>query len=66
MLISAIGRAKRITSASQEARAHVGVGQKLLAGAGMGIAALDKHDPTSLELYCDANPDADECRVYDD
>ena len=22
----------------------------------------DKHDPTSLELYCDANPDADECR----
>jgi hypothetical protein len=20
----------------------------------------------SLELYCDANPDADECRVYDD
>ena len=26
----------------------------------------DKHDPTSLELYCDANPDADECRVYDD
>ena len=26
----------------------------------------DKHAPTSLELYCDANPDADECRVYDD
>ena len=26
----------------------------------------DKHDPTPLELYCDANPDADECRVYDD
>ena len=26
----------------------------------------DKHDPTSLELYCDANPDAEECRVYDD
>ena len=26
----------------------------------------DKHDPTSLELYCDANPDADECRVHDD
>lgn len=20
----------------------------------------------SLELYCDANPDADECRVYED
>jgi hypothetical protein len=20
----------------------------------------------SLEVYCDANPDADECRVYDD
>ena len=26
----------------------------------------DKHDPTSLELYCDANPEAEECRVYDD
>lgn len=25
----------------------------------------DSHDPTSLELYCDANPDADECRFYD-
>jgi hypothetical protein len=26
----------------------------------------DLHDPTPLELYCDANPDALECRVYDD
>jgi len=26
----------------------------------------DNHDPTSLELHCEANPDADECRVYDD
>jgi hypothetical protein len=26
----------------------------------------DEHDPTSLELYCDAHPDALECRVYDD
>jgi len=26
----------------------------------------DEHDPTPLELYCDANPDALECRVYDD
>ena len=26
----------------------------------------DTHDPTSLELYCDANPDALECRVYED
>lgn len=26
----------------------------------------DHHDPTSLELYCDANPNALECRVYDD
>jgi len=26
----------------------------------------DDHDPTPLELYCDANPDALECRVYDD
>ena len=26
----------------------------------------DDHDPTALELYCDANPSASECRVYDD
>jgi hypothetical protein len=25
----------------------------------------DDHDPTTLELYCDANPDALECRIYD-
>lgn len=26
----------------------------------------DDHDPTSLEMYCENNPDAAECRVYDD
>jgi len=26
----------------------------------------DSHDPTPLELYCDTNPNALECRVYDD
>ena len=26
----------------------------------------DTHDPTPLELYCDSNPGALECRVYDD
>jgi len=26
----------------------------------------DSHDPTPLELYCDMNPDALECRVYED
>ena len=26
----------------------------------------DSHDPTPLELYCDAHPEALECRVYDD
>ena len=26
----------------------------------------DDHDPNSLELYCDANPDAPECRIYED
>ena len=26
----------------------------------------DTHDPTPLELYCDENPDALECRVYED
>lgn len=26
----------------------------------------DDHDPTPLELYCDQNPDALECRIYED
>jgi hypothetical protein len=26
----------------------------------------DSHDPTPLELYCDSNPNALECRVYED
>lgn len=26
----------------------------------------DDHDPSSLELYCDENPNALECRIYDD
>lgn len=26
----------------------------------------DSHDPTALELYCDAHPDAAECKVYED
>ena len=26
----------------------------------------DDHDPTALELYCDANPAALGCRVYED
>jgi hypothetical protein len=26
----------------------------------------DKHDPTPLELYCDLNPGAIECKIYDD
>jgi len=26
----------------------------------------DHHDPTPLELFCDANPNALECRVYED
>jgi len=26
----------------------------------------DEHDPTPLELYCDLNPTALECRIYDD
>lgn len=25
----------------------------------------ETHDPTPLELYCDKNPDALECRIYD-
>ena len=30
------------------------------------IAAGDHHDPTALELYCNANPSSPECLVYDD
>ena len=26
----------------------------------------DHHDPSSLELYCDENPEALECRIYED
>lgn len=26
----------------------------------------DNHDPTPLELFCEMEPDADECRMYDD
>jgi hypothetical protein len=26
----------------------------------------DDHDPTPLELFCDENPDASECRIYED
>jgi len=25
----------------------------------------DDHDPTPLELYCDDNPDALECKIHD-
>jgi hypothetical protein len=25
----------------------------------------DDHDPSSLELYCDENPECKECRVYE-
>ena len=26
----------------------------------------DHHDRTAFEMYCDANPEADECRIYED
>jgi hypothetical protein len=26
----------------------------------------DSHDPTPLELYCDSNPNALECKIYED
>ena len=26
----------------------------------------DNHDPTSLEMFCENNPDSPECRIYDD
>jgi hypothetical protein len=30
------------------------------------IEAGDHHDPSPLELYCDANPSEPECLVYED
>jgi len=30
------------------------------------IEAGDHHDPTALEMYCDENPESDECRIYED
>lgn len=30
------------------------------------IEAGDHHDPTSLELYCDVNPSALECKVFEE
>lgn len=26
----------------------------------------DHHDPTPLELFCDSNPSASECKIYED
>lgn len=26
----------------------------------------DHHDPTSLEIHCDLNPEAPECLIYED
>ena len=30
------------------------------------IEAGDHNDPSPLELFCEMEPDADECRVYED
>jgi hypothetical protein len=26
----------------------------------------EDHDPTAFEMFCDENPDASECRIYED
>jgi hypothetical protein len=26
----------------------------------------EDHDPNPLEVYCDMNPESDECRIYED
>jgi len=26
----------------------------------------EEHDPTAFEMYCDAHPDAAECKIYED
>ena len=30
------------------------------------IAAGDHHDPSALELFCEVEPSAPECKMYDD
>ena len=30
------------------------------------IEAGDHHDPNTIELFCDQNPDEPECLIYDD
>ena len=30
------------------------------------IVAGDHHDPNTIELFCDQNPDEPECLIYDD
>ena len=30
------------------------------------IETGDHHDPSFLEMYCDENPETDECRIYED
>ncbi len=30
------------------------------------IAAGDHPDPSAFEMYCDENPEADECIIYED
>ena len=30
------------------------------------IEGGDHHDPTALELFCEVEPDAPECLIYDD
>ena len=30
------------------------------------IEAGDHHDPSAFEMFCDVNPEADECRIYED
>jgi hypothetical protein len=30
------------------------------------IEAGDHHDPSPLELFCEMEPEADECRIYED
>jgi len=30
------------------------------------IDAGDHHDPNTIELFCDQNPDEPECLIYDD
>lgn len=50
---------------SQECAAAWDAVEELQAEASHQRSKTESEKKTSLEQYCDANPEADECRIYD-